>query len=144
MDDDMTSFVWPSASILVHRAERSLNIVRTFSPAPEAASSALSVEKLADLEARVIRFEQGYWSLVPPGFESAGRLASVKRFMKRVVRKVVWWYVEPRWAVQRDVTAELAGFASSSIQAMQAMSIELHDLRSRVDEMERRLSGDSE
>jgi len=144
MDDDIRSFVWPSASTLVRRAERSLNIVRSVPPATEPAAGALSVETLADLEARMIRFEQGYWSLVPPGFESAGRLASGKRFMKRVVRKVVWWYVEPRWAIQRDVTADLAGFATSSIQVMRAMSAELHDLRSKVDQMERRLAGDPE
>ncbi len=145
MNDVAPPFVWPSASTLVRRAEQSLEIVRPIGPAaaqlaPVAPTIAVDI---ASLESRLVAIERGYWTLVPPGFESGGRLASVKRLFKRVSRRFMWWYVEPRWIVQRELTAEFAGFSASTIEAMRLMSVEMDGLRARIDELDRRLAGQS-
>jgi hypothetical protein len=133
------SFSWPSASTLVMRAEQSLGVVRPVL-AQEAQANGLALN-LADMHARLLRFEQGYWSLVPPGFDSVGRLTPLKRFFKKLTRRGMWWYVEPRWIIQRDLMAELAGFAVATMKSVQELSTDLDVLRSRLDQMERPSQG---
>lgn len=130
MTQKRSTFVWPSAPILVLRAERELKV------APHAHQSIESAARFAELETWLFRYEQGYGALVPPGFESAGRLAAAKRFAKKVTRRFVWWYVEPRWTVHREMTGNLAGFGHTSMDMLRSMSTELDLLRLRVAELE--------
>ena len=137
MNDDTDVIGWPSAKTLVRRAERSLHVEGL--PGSRSGRRVPAPEAIVELEHRLHRFEHVYASLVPPGFESAGRLAPLKRLFKRVTRRFVWWYVEPRWTMQREATAELVGFARTSIQVTHAISAELLELRSIVHELEQRL-----
>lgn len=134
MSGEIDIFAWPAASVLVQRAEQSLKIVRPLPPTTLAASS------LTDMHIRLAKLEHGYHLLVPPGYESGGRMASLKRAMKKIARPLMWWYVEPRWIVQRDLTADLASFVSSSIRATDEMVAELRVLRSKVHELEQKLA----
>lgn len=140
MIGDLSCIAWPSASTLVDRAERSLNIVRPAAHT-QAGGSSSALQILADMETRLLRLEQGYSALVPTGFETAGRFAFMKRFVKKVTRRLVWWYVEPRWTVQREITADLASFARSSIQVSRTMSRELQELQSTIAELQRNQRG---
>jgi hypothetical protein len=133
MSGEIDEFVWPSASALVRRAEQRLNVARPVAPITVAAGS------LAEMRHRLTKFEQGHHSLVPTGYESTGRASLIKRTLKKFIRPLMWWYVEPRWIVQRDLTADLAAFASASILAMDEMVAELHSLRLQVHELEQQL-----
>ena len=55
--------------------------------------------------------------------------------VKRVVRKLAAWYVEPRWNAQHEIDAELARFASTSSAAIQRLEHEvahLHEWNMRL------------
>ena len=137
MNDAPPPFAWPNASTLILRAERALQIVRPFpKPATTPPPTRPPVD-LGSLEGHLVDFERTYHALVPPGFASTGRLAPAKTFVKRATRKFVWWYVEPRWDVQRQATADLAAFLHSSIGVLREVSAEVEALRARVDVMER-------
>lgn len=134
MTEDRSSFVWPSASTLVRRAERELNLP----PLPVA--EVKTVDRFAALEANLFRYESSYIGLHPPGYESTGRFASGRRLFKKVIRRLTWWYVEPRWTVQREMTAALVEYSRESIDLLRAMSAEVSEVRTRVQELESLLS----
>lgn len=93
----------------------------------------------SELASRVASLEQATKSLVPPGFESFGRFAGVKRNSKRVIRRLVWWYVEPRWEVQRALAADSAAIARLLLGVAEQMTAELDELRDLIDEVAQRL-----
>ena len=131
--DSKPTFIWPSAPTLVRRAERELNVA----PMPSAPDAlAHTVDRFAELEAKLFTYETSYIGLHPPGYESGGRLAFARRFFKKVSRRLMWWYVEPRWTVHREMTATLVGFAHESIDLLRAMSAEIAEVRTRVGELE--------
>ena len=132
-DSARNSFAWPSAATLVARAETALGVAPRQLGLADAVTSPTARASIGDLELHLVRLESFYHALVPPGFESGGRLAVLKRFLKKATRRLMWWYVEPRWDVQRQATAELAGFVQATIEMMRSMSEDLRDLRARVD-----------
>lgn len=128
-----STFVWPSASTLVRRAERELNLP----PSPVASvTHAAAVDQFAEMEAFLRRYEGSSIGLHPPGYEAAGRFVGVKVLIKKISRRLMWWYVEPRWTVQRDMTSALVGYARESIDTMRLMTAEIVEVRARVDELE--------
>lgn len=132
---EIGNHTWPDESTLVERAERSLNVVRPSPPhhlAPFKSSHAIS-----EMEERLNALQRGAVGLVPAGFESVGPFAPLKRLLKKVTRRLVWWYVEPRWVIQREINAELAAFVQASIQANLSMSAELEALQSRMADLQR-------
>jgi hypothetical protein len=137
MNDASASFAWPSALTLILRAEQALQITRPSSRPVAAPVPMRRPVDLGALEVHLVEFERTYHALVPPGFASHGRLAAAKSVVKRATRKFVWWYVEPRWDVQRQATADLAAFLHSSIGVLREVSVEVEELQARVDAMER-------
>ena len=134
---DNFKFSWPRESILIERAERALNIVRPTAPRLPAA---VTVEQaIAEMVSRLGALEESSRGVVPPGYESGGHLVGLKRLLKKVSRRLVWWYVEPRWTVQREITTELTAFARSSIQANQALAAQVESLQSKVADLQRAL-----
>ena len=134
MTSNPNSIAWPSETLLVQRAERSVNAARA-TAAPQIPAVSL-IQSIEDMEARLRSLTHGPHDLVPPGFDSAGTLGPLKRFAKKVTRRLVWWYVEPRWTVQRQLTQELAAFAKASVQASLVISAELEILRSQVSDLQ--------
>jgi len=130
-------FEWPTSRVLIRRAERSLNVSaksdrRAVGPIAESVIC-------ADLSSRLDVVDQTITRLVAPGYESSGRFVRLKRDMKRVIRRTVWWYVEPRWDVQRALTSDLATIARGSLNLVEQMTLEIQDLRDLVDELSLRL-----
>ena len=77
------------------------------------------------------------WSTVAP--PTLTRAAGIRGWLgfnvKRVVRKLAAWYVEPRWNAQHEIDAELARFASTSSAAIQRLEHEvahLHEWNMRL------------
>ena len=134
MSSTQNSITWPSETLLVQRAERYLNVPRASSGALVAAAPL--IQAIEAMEARWRALADGPRDLVPTGFESSGALAPLKRFVKKVTRRLVWWYVEPRWTVQRRLTEDLIAFTHASVQANLAIGTELEILRARVSEIE--------
>lgn len=129
----MSRFVWPTAETLIRRAERELNLA----PQPQqSAPVADTIDRFAELEARLYRYEVSYPALHPVGYDSGGRLAPAKVVLKKVSRRLMWWYVEPRWTVHREMTANLVGFSHEAIEVLRTMSAEIEELRARIGEQE--------
>jgi 2-polyprenyl-3-methyl-5-hydroxy-6-metoxy-1,4-benzoquinol methylase len=79
--------------------------------------------------------------LVVPGVDSPpGVTAPAKRTFKRVIRKLTWWYVEPRWRVQNDFDAHSAHFASAVTTELSRLSTEMDQQRQRHREQQLRLA----
>jgi 2-polyprenyl-3-methyl-5-hydroxy-6-metoxy-1,4-benzoquinol methylase len=81
------------------------------------------------------------WGTVAsPGIPAArGPRGIVGRFVKRVVRRLTHWYVEPRFAAQREIDAELARFATESVLAIRQTHIELTNAKREIDLLKREL-----
>jgi 2-polyprenyl-3-methyl-5-hydroxy-6-metoxy-1,4-benzoquinol methylase len=74
--------------------------------------------------------------LHPPALGSGGGLRGrVGRSVKRLVRKLTSWYVEPRWTLQQELDARSIEFASLAYNSMYhretLVDLELEDLRSQ-------------
>ncbi len=65
-----------------------------------------------------------------------GRLAY---FTKRVSRRLIAWYVEPRWAIQREFNAESARFATDMVEAIRLLRREIEDVQFTNERLLRRL-----
>ena len=63
--------------------------------------------------------------------------ASVTRFVKRVVRKLTAWYIEPRWTAQIDFDAATAWAATESANAIGQQAVELQRLSQSIERIER-------
>jgi hypothetical protein len=65
-----------------------------------------------------------------------GRLAY---FTKRVSRRLIAWYIEPRWAIQREFNAESARFATDTVEAIRLLRREIEDVQFTNERLLRRL-----
>ena len=70
---------------------------------------------------------------VEPVAVGAGARGLTGHFVKRLVRRATAWYVEPRWAAQREIDAEVARFASDSVRAMEDLRTEVAELKGALD-----------
>ena len=64
-------------------------------------------------------------AVVLPDVRSGGTLGPIKTFVRKVIRKLTWWYVEPRWQVQARLDAHSAHLASAVINEFKRIDIEL-------------------
>jgi hypothetical protein len=74
------------------------------------------------------------WGTVLPP-ELARSLSSRPRLRglaKRVVRRVTWWYIEPRWVVQRSIDEEAARMARSTVTVLSGLHQDLTEARREV------------
>jgi hypothetical protein len=76
----------------------------------------------------------------PPQIDSRpGPRGRAATFTKRVVRRLTWWYVEPRWTGQREFDAVTARFASVSADALDDLRNEIQQLRDSNEQLARQL-----
>jgi hypothetical protein len=59
--------------------------------------------------------------------------------MKRIIRRLTSWYVEPRWAAQREFDAETARFATDATDAIRSLRREIEELQFTNERLLRRL-----
>ncbi len=68
--------------------------------------------------------------LNPPDLSGArGPRGRVGSLVKRVVRRLTSWYVEPRWVLQKDYDGQAVVLASSIVTTLRRVDAELDDLR---------------
>jgi SAM-dependent methyltransferase len=82
----------------------------------------------------------------PPILVGPGPVGRVKRFGKKVVRKLTFWYVEPRWVPQREFDVETASFARDVNRALDDVTDSIAETRSyarRVGDRTRMLAFDA-
>ena len=56
--------------------------------------------------------------------------------LKRLIRRITYWYVEPRMEAQREIDAELARFATDASAQMHAATLEIERLATLVDRLQ--------
>lgn len=79
-------------------------------------------------------------TVVQPGIAPArGPRGFGQRFVKRVVRRLTHWYVEPRFAAQHEIDAEIARFATDSVLAIRRTHVELTEAKREIDLLKREL-----
>ena len=79
-------------------------------------------------------------TVVAPGIPAArGPRGVGQRFVRRAVRRLTSWYVEPRFAAQHEIDAELARFATESVLAIRQVHIELTDAKREISLLKREL-----
>ena len=83
----------------------------------------------------------GLWATVSPSpLERGPGLRGRGSYeLKRVVRRLTSWYVEPRWAGQHEVDAEAARFASDSAARIADLERRLEHLEVWNDRLQREL-----
>jgi SAM-dependent methyltransferase len=87
-----------------------------------------------DASHRAERLHELFSGVAPPGIVpgrgAKGRLATL---VKTLTRRVTHWYVEPRFAGQEEIDAELARFATDAVLAIRRTHVELLELRQDLD-----------
>jgi 2-polyprenyl-3-methyl-5-hydroxy-6-metoxy-1,4-benzoquinol methylase len=109
--------------VLARTDRGELSFARTVAPHPDLEQHDRTGERAAAMHQRLAEIQQPP-ILVPPG--AAGR---AKRFGKKAVRKLVWWYVEPRWVPQRQFDTEAAYFATDVDSALGRLRDSIADVR---------------
>ncbi len=112
-----------SADVLLQRVQQLLGTIdaRDVAIAPREGIAAPTLD--APIHGmRVIQRE-----MHPPDLSAPG--SRVGRFVKRVVRKLTSWYVEPRWVLQQQLDSENIEFASRAYNSICRIEVELDELR---------------
>jgi 2-polyprenyl-3-methyl-5-hydroxy-6-metoxy-1,4-benzoquinol methylase len=115
-----------SADVLVQRVEQLLGTIdaRDTVTGPREAVAAPTLD--APIHGmRLIQREIHAPDLNAPG----ARGGQVGTFVKRVVRKLTSWYVEPRWILQQQLDGESIEFASRAYNSISRIEAELDELR---------------
>jgi SAM-dependent methyltransferase len=82
------------------------------------------------LEGWVGAMRHAHSQLHPPDINNPrGLRGHVGALLKRMVRRLTSWYVEPRWVLQQQIDAQAIGFASTASAALARMDAELAELR---------------
>jgi O-antigen chain-terminating methyltransferase len=91
-----------------------------------------------DAANRAENLHQLWPTLHPPGIEPARTPKErARRVVKQVTRRLTHWYVEPRFAAQHEIDAEIARFATDAVLAIRRVHVQLSDSRREVEALRR-------
>jgi 2-polyprenyl-3-methyl-5-hydroxy-6-metoxy-1,4-benzoquinol methylase len=116
------------AEVLVERVEQLLGAIDTsaLSSFPTGRPPAPSLD--APIHAMRVMHSQMH----PPDLGHAGGLRGrVGTLVRRVVRKLTSWYVEPRWILQQQIDSQIIEFDSQMYNSVRRIDAELDELRQR-------------
>jgi len=119
---------------LRERVQQLVSTIDEQGPVPPADIRAVSTEQLS---VPVHGMQPLHAALLPPDLSSpAGPRGRAGRFVKRVVRRLTSWYVEPRWVTQKEFDSRNIEFSREVIGAfdltnrhLARVDAELEDLR---------------
>ncbi len=117
-----------SADVLIERIEHLLGAVR----ADERTSTAL-VEPSPPLDLPIHRMRTVLSEIHPPDVDgSPGTRGLVGSVVKRVVRRMTSWYVEPRWILQQQFDSQGVEFSAQAYNSIYRIDTELDELRRQI------------
>lgn len=104
------------------------------------ASGEIMASGTPTLEARADRLHRLWATVSPQGLQRASGVRGRAAFeVKRTVRRLTAWYVEPRWAGQHEVDAEMARFASDAAAELAVLRQHVAHLEERNDRLQRQV-----
>ncbi len=117
-----------SADVLIERIEHLLGAVRV----DERTSTAL-VEPSPPLDLPIHRMRTVLSEIHPPDVDgSSGPRGLVGSVVKRVVRRMTSWYVEPRWILQQQFDSQGVEFSAQAYNSIYRIDTELDELRRQI------------
>jgi len=97
------------------------------------------------LDARAQRLHRLWLTMAPTHAQPRSGLRGRVVFrMQVLVRRLTYWYVEPRMEAQREIDAELARFATETAAALDAALREIDRLADLTDRLQRQLAATSQ
>ncbi len=121
-----------SADALVERVEHLLQGVRS-AGGPSAGAVAGQPAPPTALDAPIHAMRVIHGQLHPPDVDGRpglrGRVGSV---LRRVVRRLTSWYVEPRWVLQQEFDTQSIEFSAQAFNAVYRVDAELEELRAQM------------
>lgn len=115
-----------SADDFVRRIEQLLGDIRMAGVAAEQ----VGVSEAATLDAPIHAMRAVHGQMHPPDLaRSQGFKGRFGALVKRFVRRLTSWYVEPRWQQQQEIDAQAIQFASMAFNTLHRIDAELDDLR---------------
>lgn len=130
-----------SASEFQARVDAELELLGVIEPvSPEADRPQLTEPSTRAAELRANRLHLLWHTVVqPPLVQRSTPRGRVAYFVKRVVRRLTSWYVEPRWAAQHEIDAEAARFATDAAAVLAALEARVSQLEEHNQALQRRL-----
>lgn len=117
-----------SAEVLVQRVEQLLGAI----DAGEVTSGVGGRSAAASLDAAIHEMRVIHSQIHPPELGGArGLRGRIGALVKRVVRRLSSWYVEPRWIQQQHLDAQNIEFAATMYNNVFRIDAELDDLRNQ-------------
>ena len=115
-----------SAEVLIKRVEQLLGEI----DAIEVDSTRMEGMTVPALAAPIHAMRAIHGQMHPPVLAGAtGIRGRIGGFMKRIVRRLTSWYVEPRWIQQQELDAQNIEFASRLYNSVYRIDAELEELR---------------
>jgi hypothetical protein len=112
-------------------------------PSPAARLLDTVEQRHSAIDSAALRAEilHNHWlALTPPMLvRQPGLRGRCAYFTKRVSRRLIAWYVEPRWAIQREFNAESARSATDMVEAIRLLRREIEDVQFTNERLLRRL-----
>ena len=99
-----------------------------------------NVSAIESAELRADLLHSHWGTLSPPAIPAtSGLRGRASRFTKRVVRRSTAWNVEPRFEAQREFDAEVARFATDTVDTIRLLREQIEDLQLANERLLRRL-----
>jgi O-antigen chain-terminating methyltransferase len=121
-----------SADALVERVEQLLGSIRPIGDGSGGAPSTQPVQATPlDVPVHAMRVIHG--QLHPPDVGGRpGLRGSLGAVVRRVVRRLTSWYVEPRWVLQQEFDAQTIQFSAEAFNAVHRVDNEMDELRAQI------------
>jgi hypothetical protein len=120
-----------AADVLVERVEHLLQGVRSAGGPAVGAVAGQSAPSTLDAPIHAMRVVHG--QLHPP--DAGGRpglRGRIGSMLRRVVRRLTSWYVEPRWILQQEFDTQTIEFSSQAFNEMHRVDADLNELRAQM------------
>ena len=125
---------------LEHRLQSAREQVTLSRDSHERRPSDRNVSAIESAKLRADLLHSHWGTLSPPAIPAtSGLRGRVSRLTKKVVRRSTAWNVEPRFEAQREFDAEVARFATDTIETIRLLREQIEDLQLANERLLRRL-----
>jgi SAM-dependent methyltransferase len=133
-----------SADVLVQRIEHLLEAIHAGNQ-PVSAASADHPAPSTSLDAPIHAMRVIHKEIHPPTVDGEGGLRGrAGSIVKRAVRKMTGWYVEPRWILQQQLDGQNIEFSAQAYNSVYRIDTELDELRRQITRLKMQVVASSE